>query len=352
MIISTANDKLKTDFGRLMNKTDVLLNKKAASDSAYFKNKGGKKLEVEVYKALMYCADGTDFANTIELVSGASFPDIIANKYFGVEVKSTEKNKWCSIGSSILESTRNEDVERIYMTFGKLGAPIQFKSKPYEECLSDIVVTHYPRYRIDMEIQEKGKRTIFEKMGVEYEELRKMENPVPVVSGYYKKRLKPGESLWWSADNIEEATVAPTVRLWSTLDSKEQDKLRAIGCVLFPEIVSSNSPSKYQRFALWLATEQGVIHTNVRDTFSAGGRFRGVYKDGEEFDLPQVYNKLYELRYYISMLTQKMDESLLKNGWNTDTLEENRTEQWIRIILGYVGADDKPEVSRFLRSTF
>lgn len=352
MIISTANDKLKSDFTSLMNKTDNLLNEKAASDPSYFKDKGGKKLETEVYKALEYCATNTVFDGTIELISGASFPDIIANKFFGVEVKSTEKNNWQSIGSSILESTRNEDVERIFMTFGKLGAPTRFRSKPYEECLSDIVVTHYPRYRIDMELQEKGKETIFEKMGVGYEKLRKMDNPVPIVSNYYKSHLKPGESLWWAADNIEDTVVAPTVKLWSSLDNNEQDRLRAVGCVLFPEIISSNSPSKYQRFALWLATGQGVIHTNVRDTFSAGGRFRGKYPDGTEYNLPQVYSKLYELRHYISLLTDRLDDDLLKNGWNTTNLDTERTGQWIRIILSYVDMANKPEISKFLHYTF
>ena len=75
------------------------------------------------------------------MVSGASFPDIVAKKYYGVEVKSTIKNQWKSIGSSILESTRDQNVERIYLTFGKLGKPVAFRSRPYEQFLSGISVT-------------------------------------------------------------------------------------------------------------------------------------------------------------------------------------------------------------------
>ena len=56
-------------------------------------------------------------------------------------------------------------IERIYMTFGKLGGnPIEFLSKPYEQCLYGIAVTHMPRYLIDMRLNQG--ETIFDKMGV------------------------------------------------------------------------------------------------------------------------------------------------------------------------------------------
>ena len=214
MIISTACQAKLPAFKALMSKTDSFLNKDARERESYYAARGGKKLEEDVCFALTECAKGTQFEGTIKLVSGASFPDIVANRMFGVEVKSTEKNHWQSIGSSILESTRDQNVERIYMTFGKLGKPIQFLSKPYEDCLSDIVVTHYPRYRIDMQLQEKQQPTIFEKMQIDYDELRTMENPVPIVSRYYKNQLKPGESLWWAADEVESSTPM-AARLWS-----------------------------------------------------------------------------------------------------------------------------------------
>lgn len=92
----------------------------------------------------------------IKLVSGAKFPDIQAEKYYGVEVKTTSTNTWKSIGSSIVESTRIEDVSMIYMLFGKLGGDYaEFRCKPYEECLDNISLTHQPRYQIDMELDKK-----------------------------------------------------------------------------------------------------------------------------------------------------------------------------------------------------
>ena len=81
------------------------------------------------------------------MVSGQRFPDIVAGQHFGVEVKSTKENKWVSTGSSIVESTRVDDVGSIYMLFGKLGGiPAEFRCKPYQNCLYDIAVTHSPLF--------------------------------------------------------------------------------------------------------------------------------------------------------------------------------------------------------------
>ena len=150
MIISSNRTPPLQEFQTLMANTDLLLNTDAKTRETYYKKRGGKDLEVDVFQAIQRSAMGTSFEGTIELVSGSSFPDIVAHKYYGVEVKSTEKDKWTSIGSSILESTRNADVKRIYLTFGKLGSPVEFLSRPYEDCLSGIAVTHYPRYQIDI----------------------------------------------------------------------------------------------------------------------------------------------------------------------------------------------------------
>ena len=186
MIVSVNPKPAMPEFVSLMKRTDELLNHDALQRPRYYASRGGNPLEDDVKAALDECAKGTVFENTIEKVSGQKFPDIVAARFYGVEVKSTKDNHWTSTGSSILESSRIADVERIFMTFGKLGGnPIEFLSRPYEECLSGIAVTHMPRYLIDMRLR-KGE-TIFDKMGVSYDELRLMENPVAPVSKYYQR---------------------------------------------------------------------------------------------------------------------------------------------------------------------
>ncbi len=329
MIISANPKPSLQEFQRLMERTDGLLNADAVVREDYYTKRSGKLLEKDVFEAVRESAIGTPFQDTIELVSGASFPDIVANRFYGVEVKSTEKNHWTSIGSSILESTRNQEVERIYLTFGKLGKPVQFLSRPYEQVLSGIAVTHYPRYQIDMRLKEG--ETIFDKMGIAYDELRLMENPVAPVSRYYKDKLKPGESLWW-ATNETESVVPPTIKLWSALSHEEKDELVIQGYVFFPELFKLKSQKKYNRYALWLAAQKAIVNTNIRDGFSAGGKVLMRTASGIEIKMPAVFGRVAKYKDYIKELLFDIPEETLKEYWEVDKIEQNRIAQWCKLI--------------------
>ena len=265
MIVFENGEPGLPEFESVISRMDRLLNEDAAQREAYYEKRSGKPLEEDVCGMAREAAKGTAFDGAIRLVSGHRFPDIMASKHYGIEVKSAEKDSWRSVGGSILESTRIEGVERIYLTFGKLGKPVRFLSRPYEQCMSGIAVTHYPRYLIDMSL--KAGETIFDKMGVPYDELRKLDNPIVPVSRYYKSALKPGESLWWAGDDAGDNASPATIKLWSALPHDQQDKFRAVGYALFPEILGNDSIKKYNRFALWLVARQGVVCTNIRDIF-------------------------------------------------------------------------------------
>lgn len=285
MIISVNPRPTLSDFSSLMERTDTLLNSDALKRPTYYASRGGSPLEDDIVSALNECAKGTVFENTIEKVSGQRFPDIVAARFYGVEVKSTKNDHWTSTGSSILETTRIQDIERIFMTFGKLGGrPIQFLSRPYEACLSDIAVTHMPRYRIDMRL--KAGETIFDKMGVPYDKLRMMDNPIEPVSKYYRSQLKEGESLWWAGDTGEE-TVSATIRLWKRVSIPEKRRYTIYGCVNFPEVFAGN----YDRYSLWL-TSQGVVDSHIRDQFSAGGQTKILMPNGCIEKFPAVYGRV------------------------------------------------------------
>lgn len=334
MIISSNPKPELQAFQQLMKQTDSLLNADAIKREDYYTKRSGKLLEKDVFEAVRECAIGTAFQDTIELVSGASFPDIVANRFYGIEVKSTEKNHWTSIGSSILESTRNQEVERIYLTFGKLGKPVQFLSRPYEDCLSGIAVTHYPRYQIDMRLKQG--ETIFDKMGIPYDELRLMENPVAPVSKYYKGKLKPGESLWW-ATSEQETIVPPTIKLWSALSHEEKSILIIQGYVFFPELFNIKNPKKYNRYALWLASQKAIVNTNIRDGFSAGGKVAMITASGIEIKMPAVFGRVAKYKRYIEDLLLDIPEDTLKEYWEVDSIEKNRIKQWCVLVAIQAG---------------
>lgn len=299
MIVSINPKPSLSEFKSLMARTDILLNEDALIRPEYYITRGGNPLEDDVKCALEECSKGTPFENTIEKVSGQKFPDIVAAKFYGVEVKSTKENHWTSTGSSIMETTRLSDVERIYMTFGKLGGnPVEFMSKPYEECLYGIAVTHMPRYLIDMRLHEG--ETIFDKIGIPYDELRKLDNPIAPVSKYYRSRLKPGESLWWAGDSADE-TVSATIKLWRNVLPEEKRRYTVYGCVNFPEVFGGD----YDRYALWL-TSQGVVDSHIRDQFSAGGQELMRMPDGSEIRFPGVFRRVKNnIDYFIHLISIK-----------------------------------------------
>lgn len=333
MIISVKREPtLDTDFANLMKQTNDWLNMDAKQNAAYYKERGGKALESDVCEAIKNKAIGTPFEGTVQLVSKNYFPDIIANKYFGVEVKSTQADKWVSTGSSILESTRNEDVERIYMTFGKLGGIPQFITKPYEECLSDIVVTHYPRYSINMNL-EKG-ATIFDKMGVSYDELRKEKEPATKVIEYYRELARQGHSiLWWMGTSQEdiERTVSPIIRFWIDLPSRDKNFVKSKGMALFPVVFQKSSPIKYRQIAEWLFHDENIINTNIRDMFSAGGQVTYSTRNFGFVKMPQIVKKSIESKDTIIRIIMQTNPEELKHYWGVPTISPNRIQDWMEL---------------------
>lgn len=159
-------------FAALMNKTEEILNTEARYNPKEYRQLNSSTLETcAVEKIKLACSESPFNPDEVVLISGQRFPDIVAEKYYGIEVKTTKENHWTSTGSSIVETTRVKDVDDIYMLFGKLGGDVpEFKCRPYEDVLCDIAVTHSPRYLINMELEKTN--TIFSKMGTTYDEFR------------------------------------------------------------------------------------------------------------------------------------------------------------------------------------
>lgn len=334
MIISQNRTPSLKNFEDLVNRSTLKLNVDARNNPKYFLTRNAQKLEDDVLQALNLEAKGTPFENSIIKVSGQKFPDIVLGKYFGVEVKSSKDVNWTTLGGSINESTRIEDVERIFLTFGKLVNPIEFKSRPYEDCLSEVVVTHYPRYKIDMNL--KSGETIFDKMDISYDDLRKMDNPVKEVISYYKRNLKSGERLWWIEDtstNVTslEETTSPKVRLWKALTKEEKHKFVIMGYAFFPEIISS-AQDKYDNFSLWLVSTHGIVSTSLRDSFSAGGQVYLTINGVTRLVSRSVYH-LFEYKKEIKHQLDKVSKELLCDVWNVSDVQSNRFEQWVELLI-------------------
>ena len=340
MIISTNREPNFDEFKKLIDTVTSKMNDDAAKRASYYLTRNAQLLEDDVLAFLEKTAIGTKFDGTIKKISGQRFPDIVAGKYYGVEVKSSKDENWITLGGSVNESTRVEDVERIFLVFGKLMEPIEFRSRPYEDCLSDVVVTHYPRYKINMNL--KHGETIFDKMGTTYDKLRESDNPIGKIVDYYKSQLGPNESLWWTGNVKKDEPpkeIPMKIRLWKTLSTDEKKALKVTGLALFPEL-TGNSLTKYERFSLWLVANYGVVSTSTRDSFSAGGQGNIKSDNGTYKNVPRVIMNISDNKYSIRKIIENTEESILCETWNVKEIETDRLSQWINLISRYCNLEN------------
>lgn len=257
-------------FANFMNKIETELNCRANSDPMYFQSLSPSNLETVSLNCMKEIAPSTPFRpDEIKLVSGKAFPDIVTETFYGVEVKSTQSDHWKSTGSSIIETTRNKNVESIYMLFGKLGGKPEFRCRPYEDCLYDITVTHSPRYLIDMNTEKDN--TIFAKMHTTYNELRTSKDSIAQVRRYYRDLIKTENKNvmpWW-LDEIEDKSNSLIIRHITSISIEEKQKIIVQMYLLFP---SRMIESNYIEPAMWLVAYHKIVCHNMRDYFSAGGK--------------------------------------------------------------------------------
>lgn len=343
--ISKANEA----FADFMSLTEKCLNDKVKGDHRLYKDCGGKKMEPIALGVLREVAPQTPFRpEEIKLVSGAKFPDIQAEQYYGVEVKTTLKDSWKSLGSSIVESTRIEDVSTIYMLFAKLGGEFtEFRCKPYEDCMEDFGITHQPRYRIDMEIQEKHRETIFQKMKMDYNTFRqKSEEEKNELFRHFKLSAKKDkeEMAWRLVTEDSDYSMPMTVSFFKDQSDEDKVKIRARMFVLFPEVFCGDNHVKYKRAALWLCSRNGLICPNMRDIFSAGGKVKTIGNQKFEDAVSKIFLRLYECKDEINSLLSNPDREMLEDMnefWPLKTPAYLMKDYWLGMVQENVEKNDR-----------
>lgn len=330
MIISTGDTQTAEGFETVLQRVRSLMEKDAVDRPAYYKSRGGELLEDDVYESMVEISRGTPFEDTIDRLGGITFPDIVARKYWGVEVKTTTQNHWRSTGNSVLESSRAPEVERIYMYFGKLSDPIGFRYRRYEECLYDIAVTHSPRYLLDMDTAV-GK-TIFDRISISYDDLRNSDKPIRTLVDRYRRIIPSNGDLWWLGETeIPEPNIV--VKLLSDLDEEKRRQLLVQSMALFPQVFGTSS-LKYGKLSAWLAGTHGVVSPHLRDYFTAGGavelRVEGRVCSG----VPRMYKHLRDNAVRVVQELERTDRADLEYYWN-HRVDGSVVEKWIELVRAF-----------------
>tara|TARA_B100000686_G_C16800296_1_gene985478 strand:+ start:607 stop:1686 length:1080 start_codon:yes stop_codon:yes gene_type:complete len=335
MIISDCSHSRDSSFEEILNQTVNSLRSISANRTNEFEKMSPTNFEKKVYEIIRKSALDTKFKNSFELISGQRFPDIVSrlkNKKFGygIEVKKTIKNHWETIGNSIMEGNRVDNIEKIFLFFGKLNSPMDFKFKPYEECLSDVKITHSPRYFINMDIPTD--ETIFSKVGKSYEEIRNLPNPFQPIKEYLRETLREsGEEVWWVDEN-EESGGDAYVKLWENLSINEKKLFQCKMMGLFPEIFG-NAARKYGRATSWLASRYGIVSHALRDTFTAGSNVT-LNVDGTDYEnISKLFCRLQNNIPRIKSELELFSTEEIKNYWKYDIEKSDRFEFWTEKVV-------------------
>ena len=215
------------------------------------------------------------------------------------------------------------------MLFAKFAEPIEFRCRPYEDVLSEVVVTHSPRYLIDMNLEEG--QTIFDKINVPYDSLRKSENPIRPIVDYYKSKLKPGDELWWMDSENDMKHNNIVIRIWNNLTTVEKKYIINKSMAYFPELFS-NSPEKFGRLSIWLITSEAIVCPNMRDQFTAGGKNDFTFDKIKFKSVPRIFLNLFDNISSIYDIIKQTPAKDLVEYWNCSTTEEMKFYTWIELI--------------------
>lgn len=288
------------------------------------KNVSASYFEMVVFERMCEVAKGTEYEGKIKQSGPQAFPDITAGGYYGVEVKMTQSDHWSSTGNSLLESSRIPGVERIYIMFGKFGGKIDIRCRLYQECLSDVSVTHFPRYRINMNLPIG--ESIFDKLGLDYDSFRKDPYSIQKIKDYYRKQLRDGEELWWMDSSGDGKTVSPIIKSYRNLREDEKEKFILESMIFFPEIFGKTI-AKFERVAAYLIAEYNAVSASLRDLFTAGGRIKLVVHQ-KFFLVPRLIFRLYQKAVKINKMIEIMDREKLKFYWREEKIDPYPIVQW------------------------
>ena len=271
-----------------------------------------------------------------------AFPDIRANGY-GIEVKSTRKDSWLSVGNSVFEGMRDPDVSEIYVVFGKLGGMPSVRWGRYEERITHVRISHAPRFVLEMDRDSP----LFAEMRVSYDEFAALtpEEKMRHIREYSRGRLKPGERLWWLEDEQEESGRELNVRLYMHLSQSEKTRLRAEATLLCPQVLGgSRRRNKYNDAAMYLLTVHGVFAPQTRDLFSAGSvAMKASGHRGGNYKLRALLN----IQDAIREAADRLDDALFQEYWGVVVPREKRIIEWLRQADHYA-KDWRPSEHVFL----
>lgn len=256
-----------------------------------------------------------------------AFPDIRANG-FGVEVKTTNKDSWQSVGNSVFEGMRDVSVKDIYVVFGKMGGVPEVRWGRYAERITHVRISHAPRFVLEM---DRDAPLFVQHIQLTYDEFAKLSptDKMRHIREYSRGRLKPGERLWWLEDE-DSAGLPLEIKLYMNLPAKEKIKLRAEGALLCPQLLGGNRVrDKYNDVAFFFLKYHNVFCPQTRDLYTAGS-VAGKARGGN-----YLLRSLNNIREPMEEAAATLDADLIEEYWGRRVEPSERIKEWLRMADSY-----------------
>ena len=211
--------------------------------------------------------------NIIKQMGAHAFPDVtIANSEIGIELKGTSSSRRFN-GNSVIASTMIQNLKKVYL-FCWIGASSEIGYRDYFECVSTPVVTHSPRFQLDIDLAPN--KSMF---GTTKDKVGSVENIIFSSKGIDSQKIiewmtecakSRGETPWWISKD-ESAPSGSTGLMSSTqLPPHQRRAFMKASFLAFPKILDRTSRNKYNGLFEWAITVKSILSS--RDDFSAGGK--------------------------------------------------------------------------------
>lgn len=291
---------------------------------------------------IMICDKLTELVEAYPEISyyahmGHHFPDvdiIIANKIYGIELKSRNNGAWTTNGNSVFESISNDNYEEIFILFGtQKNQRFEVKYKYYWQATEDIAVTHSPRFKVNM----NGTNSVFDSKA-QYDDFRmKSDEEKSVFLQTYLSEKSQGVK-WFSA-KIEER-VEPL--LLKQISESKKKQILAEMFVLFPQdLLHPTKKNDYTNAAKYLISTYYTYSPSLRDEFTSGGK---VNFPGLNAPIPRKYetfvNHRDEIENFCNNATVEQAEFIYsvweKNITGLNIIKQNLHQDYL-LILDSIG---------------
>ena len=271
---------LQHEVETVLDRTVAIANERIKSGKLSYSD--GAANEVALFSIIeAACADEGFVSDSVELVSGHKFPDVVfRDAQIGVEIKGHRHGDRI-LGNSIMGSTPSIDHPVAIYLLAWNNAQKQVVWKDYFACVVGAEVTHSPRFVLDPNCTPE------ESLFGEGEDQIGNATDICLGKDGFKsdvilakmraKALADGNIPWWISSDAEELNRSSddgqrqlAIVKYSRLDaSKERPALLKTLLVGFPEILS-RSQTKFDDALVWSLLRKSVLIT--RDAFTAGGR--------------------------------------------------------------------------------